>query len=422
MNALRHGLDAKTPILPGEDEATFRARLDAWRAHYPPRSPEEESLLEQAVRLSWQLDRAIAAHTAHEAERIRIAQSEETRQRAEAEAAAEEVGERLLDGPPAPKFKIDKIAKRLAMMYASPFWSQYTPLVDINRLRGKRLVMPMHPDDPGHPQRLLRCLESSVAGCRWLLDRWSELRAALDGDSAWRPEERLRAVRLLGQEPVDAIDDPRVQSIYLCCFVLDSHSAQVFIDQRVELTNREFQAFLALLKAGRVGERVPRSREAARQGLRALLDGVIARLEALAAGLAERASASGCLPFDGSARGERLRRLQMRIHHSFLRTVDQLMKLRRSPTTHVPSPEPARNGAASHGEVTSCEKIRNEPNADPSPARPERVFPVGRGLQPDYAALCQAGEPDRCASATSAASPEPARDVATNPISDRALR
>jgi hypothetical protein len=39
-------------ILPGEDEAGFRARLDAWRADFPPRNPLEESLLEQAARLS----------------------------------------------------------------------------------------------------------------------------------------------------------------------------------------------------------------------------------------------------------------------------------------------------------------------------------------------------------------------------------
>ncbi len=426
MNVLKRGLDAKTPILPGEDDAAFRTRLEAWRAGSPPRSPEEEALLEEAVRLSWQLDRAIAAHTAHEAERLRLATDAETRQRAEAEAAAEaaEVGSRLLDGPPAPQFKIDKIAKRLARMYASPFWSQYTPLVDINRLRGKRLVMPMHPDDPGHPQRLLRCLESSAAGCRWLLDRCSELRAALDSDSGWRPEERLRAVRLLGKEPVDAIDDPAVQSIYLCCLVLDSHSAQVFNDQRVELTNREFEAFLALLKAQRVADRVPTSREGARQRLWALVDGVLARLEARAAGLAERAeraAAVGRLPFDGSAQGERLRRLQLRIHHSFLRTVDQLMELRRLPTAHVPGP--ARNGAASQGGVTSCEKLRNEPNADPRPAPPAPH--VGQAFQPDGMPGNQArspdprepgsqvGKPDRRACTTPAAGPEPARDVAT---------
>src|SRR5581483_9333709 len=58
MNAMKHGLDAQTTVLPGEDEAAFRARLDAWRADIKPRNAEEEALLEQAARLSWQLDRA----------------------------------------------------------------------------------------------------------------------------------------------------------------------------------------------------------------------------------------------------------------------------------------------------------------------------------------------------------------------------
>jgi hypothetical protein len=37
MNALNHGLDAETLILPGESEAEYRDRLEAWTGAKPPR-------------------------------------------------------------------------------------------------------------------------------------------------------------------------------------------------------------------------------------------------------------------------------------------------------------------------------------------------------------------------------------------------
>src|SRR5262249_21829145 len=142
MNAVKHGLDAETLILPGEDGAAFQARLDAWRADFPPRNPMEEALLEQAARLAWRLDPADRMQAAHLAGRIGMAQSDESRRQAEAEAAAgaDQIGQWLIAGP---------------------------------AVTADRRGAPIHPDDPDHPERLLRSLESSAAGCRWLLDRWA---------------------------------------------------------------------------------------------------------------------------------------------------------------------------------------------------------------------------------------------------------
>jgi hypothetical protein len=82
------------------------------------------------------------------------------------------------------------------------------------------LGKPIPPDDLGHPELLLRRLRSTAAGCNWLLDRWIELRAALEAEAGWGRDERICAVRLLAKLPADAIDDPTVRTIYLCCFTL----------------------------------------------------------------------------------------------------------------------------------------------------------------------------------------------------------
>jgi hypothetical protein len=343
MNALKHGLDAKTIILPGEDGAAFRSRLDAWWLDCPPRNPLEESLLRQAVELSWQLDRADRIQAAQLAERIASAEVDQAREQAE----AEEVGKRLMAGQPAPVFDRPGANELLA---------------------GKRLCMPMRPDDPNHPALLLRRMESTVAGCLWLVDRWSELRTALEAHSSWQQAERLAAVHLLGKEPADAVDVPMVQSIYLCCFALDSNDPHVFDDQAEEMTRREFEYFLQRLAGRRVSELIPPTRDLARAALLALLDGVIVRLEARAAGHAARAEAAAAsapsrLAFDPSPQGERLRRLQGRLLRSLIRTFDLLTKLQSVPDAQIPRSNSAQDVAASPEFPAACANLRNEPNA-----------------------------------------------------------
>jgi hypothetical protein len=96
------------------------------------------------------------------------------------------------------------------------------PIFDVKSTRAKmarkRLGTPISPDNPAHPELLLRRLRSTAAGCTWLQERWTALRAALEQHDGWRPEERLCAVRLLAKVPAEALDDPTVRSIYLCCF------------------------------------------------------------------------------------------------------------------------------------------------------------------------------------------------------------
>src|SRR3954447_14877453 len=58
FNALKHGMDAQTPVLPGEDAEAYRGRIDAWTADLRPRNDFEQFLVRQAARVSWQIERA----------------------------------------------------------------------------------------------------------------------------------------------------------------------------------------------------------------------------------------------------------------------------------------------------------------------------------------------------------------------------
>ena len=58
FNAVKHGMRARTHILPGEDPVALQARMDAWTNDLKPADEVERFLVHRAVQLSWQLERA----------------------------------------------------------------------------------------------------------------------------------------------------------------------------------------------------------------------------------------------------------------------------------------------------------------------------------------------------------------------------
>ena len=57
MNALKHGLCAHTPVVPGEDPAEFATFAAGWVDHLQPSDPHQSSLAEQVILAAWQLRR-----------------------------------------------------------------------------------------------------------------------------------------------------------------------------------------------------------------------------------------------------------------------------------------------------------------------------------------------------------------------------
>ena len=65
-------------------------------------------------------------------------------------------------------------------------------------------------------------LEATETGCRWLLDRWTELKAVIDDESlAWQTPERFKAIRLLRLDARDVMHAPAVITILQACQILD---------------------------------------------------------------------------------------------------------------------------------------------------------------------------------------------------------
>jgi hypothetical protein len=239
LNALKHGLTAATVVLPGEDPAALEARVEAWKDDFGPGGAIEDYLVERAAHAAWQLDRADRA----------IAVRARDRRRREADD---------LD---------DWEADEVAALGRALFWDRRGPLPLYPHRQ--RLAFEPRPswtdavEDPLDPPRLLRRLEAFAAGCRWLLDRWAELRAILEDGRKWQPPDRFRAVRLLGKQPLDVLDDEPVLSLYLACHAMDPTGPSPFADQVRELVDEDVAAFKNGWRAGWLRAARPRIRRRA---------------------------------------------------------------------------------------------------------------------------------------------------------------
>jgi hypothetical protein len=87
--------------------------------------------------------------------------------------------------------------------------------------RGKQPATSDGLADAEDPAVLVRKLESSEAGCRWLLERWQELRTQLEPDSCWQAHDRLKLIHLLGRRLADAPSDRLVAQIMVASHALN---------------------------------------------------------------------------------------------------------------------------------------------------------------------------------------------------------
>jgi hypothetical protein len=330
FNALKHGMSARTLVLPGEDPAAFQDRIDTWTASLGPENELEQYLAEQAAQVSWQLDRARRAEAALLASSIRQVPAQEAfRQQDEALA----LGRRLFWDPRGP-----------LALYPHAGYQPRQP-----RVSDSGLV-----DDPDDPARLVLRLESTAAGCRWLLARWAELRALLERGLAWQAPDKLKAIRLLGKQPLDAVDEPEVATIFLAVDVLRNEETEAFAELEGELLGGEASAYQGRLSDRRVDDLIPPDEATARATLLDIVAKATARLEALAASHRARAAADDVeqtarLAFDRSEEGERMRRHQASCARSLSRTLDTLLKIRRDADRRQPGPdraEPAERPAS----------------------------------------------------------------------------
>ena len=180
---LRHLKNAERPgvhcLLPGDDV--------------------EERLVDDAVMSTWQQDRARQAQVA----------------RLNADIINAGVAQAQADA-----VEVDDLGRRLFKDRLGPLTFYPTSRDRFDDFRSLSTSYADKGDDPDRPAELLVRLQSTLAGCEWLLREWARLKAILDLGQPWLSSDKLKAVRLLGKQPFDALDDRDVAMVFLASWVL----------------------------------------------------------------------------------------------------------------------------------------------------------------------------------------------------------
>ena len=195
-------------------------------------------------------------------------------------------------------------------------------------------------------------LESSAAGCRWLLDQWAALRAILDRGESWSNDDLDTAVCLLGLDPVR-----REEAVW--DYLLRRQPDPADLEEH-------------RLRLGRqLDETITSEGTRDRVVLGRIVDRAVARLDPLLSAHTLRAAAGTAeldqrLAFDADEDGERLRRYHFGCEQSLRRTLETLLKLHRGATGQ-------RRGAGDEeGRIAAAPTEPDEATTPCGPARPSR--------------------------------------------------
>ena len=399
FNAVKHGMTAKTLVLPDEDADVLQMRVETWIADLQPQNDVEQFLVEQAVHASWKLDRAERAEVAQLSRIIGSVPIAEANRQHEVVAA---LGDWLLSDRNA----AGDIAFRDDLL---------------NVLVPPRPGPPDHRclDIRNHPEAIVFRLESTAAGCQWLLDRWTELRGRLDQGAPWLWDEKVKAHPPAGETaagpgPPEVAGLPRGPG----------RNRQPGARGSLRRPARSAVGPAARGQETREARRAPEPRGPGDGAAGDAGRGSSPQAEADAAQQAAR------LSFDASNEAERLRRYQFSCSRSLFRSLDTLIKVRRSGLVAASGDDPftAETVEAAETKTPTCSIVDVPSSVIPplehgNPENEPTAPPVVDGNVPDVAG-CVSPDPDQVPDGAGHGSPGPDRlpDQGSSPLPTRPIQ
>ena len=329
-NALKHGMTAKTVLLPGDDPEEFAGRLRYLQDDLQARNSLEAVAIERLAGDLWRSDRSDQSFCTRIKFRLRHGPVDQSLKNAD---EAVELGQHLLWMPefPLPVGALEGEAKGALAKF---------PFADV-------------PGDPHHPARLLLKLQATVAGCDWLLTRWGELQLRLEQGGPWAMDDVWKMVRLLGKTAIEMKDDFQVALLVLASLALEPDAApeaarKPTVAEAMHAMSRDHRLTRVLVGITRLCEpfqkalaRMPLDKLApenavqARQRLSAVVEEELGRIGRLRARLqqiadADLAEAPVRLAFETGTEGDRQRRYVLSFERLINRRIDTFLKVRKA--------------------------------------------------------------------------------------------
>ena len=220
MNARKHGLRSKRKAVLVDLGYAHEERRRKWLAQHDAQTDYDEFMISSSVSLAIDVERS---------RRVCAADVESESEDAEANDAerADELGDRLFFDPTGP----------MAMYGIDP-----APVDTIGPSRKGKA------GDPNKPSRIVRRLNKTLAGCEFLLREWKRLRALAE-TGFWLSPDRFRAVRMLGRQPVDALEHREVAMIFVASRGIVRLGKNEFDDLRGDMNEDALDQFMLRVKA-----------------------------------------------------------------------------------------------------------------------------------------------------------------------------
>jgi hypothetical protein len=305
MNALKHGQRSSRLARLREESFAFEERLRKWKTTGAARNDVEEYLVYRNVCLSFELDRVDRARLERCSTLIENSESAE------------------LD-------EVHELGKRLFYDAAGP-----TPLYGSHDrfLTRKLTSWTRAACDPNDPSVLVRRIERTETGCVWLKEQLRTLREQLETVGFWQSPDRLKMIRMLGLQPLQANEDVRVATVFAASYQLKPGAGTEFDDLLSDMGDMQLKRYVYAVR-----ERWPdlyrdREQEEWKQMLIDLIDQNVDRLDAKleeheqnAEIDAERTFAR--LSFDPTPEGDTLRNYQLKCADRLMRGVEAYRKYR----------------------------------------------------------------------------------------------
>jgi len=293
-------------FLPAKDFEAIRETVKDWVARGQPRDDLKDYFI------------YMIAHAARDLEHVKLARDEYRRRHIEEEALrevleADSPGQRLLFCPG-----------------GHPCVVGFGP----SSRRGKGNSPPAEVDETTGPAWLVERLESTAAGCRWLLERWAEIRACFEPRIRWISWNSFKVLRVMGRRPRDVLESLEVAEVLLASHALGRRGRNPFMALRGEVSVDEVNHLVRRL-GPRVKSTPDRSdSEQGRQTLIAIVDRAVAGLTAKAEEHERKADGDEARraaerAFDTSREGLKLERFERDLKRSVKRGLFTLRRLGR---------------------------------------------------------------------------------------------
>jgi hypothetical protein len=335
LNALKHGRSAKIValVLHQEDPAELEERIRQWVEDMRPGDGDERELVVRAAKTSFELDRLERREADGRARRVQEAQS---RRDYETAKAVCDLGRKLLS-----------TADEWAPADSGP------------------------PRDD-HPEIFLRELEDSAEGCRWLLDRWTELKQVFGRGEGLTHADLYRLVRLQGKHPISAIYDPELNRQFLALEVLVPGFAAGFWKRCHEMTPPCDPGFSGSMRWREIVAK-PASTDEVIAVIGGAIGGRISRLKEMIAlyeevadeEAAERADAAA---FDPGPEGEAVRKRQSALTRELRQLIELILKMQAARERRE-----AREGEAPAGRGADSDEPRRRGGRGEEKERPDEI-------------------------------------------------